>query len=131
MLAWVCQRAKQSTLFDFEGGLVDHYSKLWHYRQDILDTNHGSTCEMEIEENVDDGKTYFKKYYVCFHGVKSRWLLGCRKIIGLDGCFFTHTCRGQLLTTMGRDANNQMYPVAWVIVGVETNQNRCWFFLCL
>nr|GEV98101.1 splicing factor [Tanacetum cinerariifolium] len=30
---------------------------------------------------------------------------GCRRILGLDGCFLKHTCKGQLFTTMGRDAN--------------------------
>nr|GFA82676.1 splicing factor [Tanacetum cinerariifolium] len=30
---------------------------------------------------------------------------GCRRILGLDGCFLKHTCKGQLHTTMGRDAN--------------------------
>nr|GEZ15693.1 chloramphenicol acetyltransferase-like domain-containing protein [Tanacetum cinerariifolium] len=30
---------------------------------------------------------------------------GCRRILGLDGCFLKHTCKDQLLTTMGRDAN--------------------------
>ena len=28
---------------------------------------------------------------------------------------------------MGRDANNQMYPIAWVVVRVETAENWKWF----
>ncbi|GJR50451.1 zf-CCHC domain-containing protein [Tanacetum coccineum] len=48
--------------------------------------------------------------------VKDGWLAGCRKVIGLDGCFLKHTCRGELLVAMGRDANNQMYPIAWAVV---------------
>ncbi|PWA39335.1 hypothetical protein CTI12_AA572830 [Artemisia annua] len=34
-----CKRAKQCALFDHEGGLVEHYSRLWEYRQAILDSN--------------------------------------------------------------------------------------------
>nr|GEW39199.1 serine/threonine/dual specificity protein kinase, catalytic domain-containing protein [Tanacetum cinerariifolium] len=30
---------------------------------------------------------------------------GCRRILGLDGCFLKHTCKDQLLTIMGRDTN--------------------------
>ncbi|GJZ09902.1 multidrug resistance-associated protein 5 [Tanacetum coccineum] len=78
-------RAKQCALFDHGGGLVDHYSKLWQYRQAILDTNPGSTCVLENEVNDEDGKLYFGGFYVCFHGVKQGWLEDCRKIIGLDG----------------------------------------------
>ncbi|GJT04991.1 hypothetical protein Tco_0839453 [Tanacetum coccineum] len=51
--------------------------------------------------------------------VQDGWLEGCKKVIGLDGYFLKHTSRGELLTAMGRDANTQMYPIAWVVVRVE------------
>ncbi|GKA00400.1 hypothetical protein Tco_0672950 [Tanacetum coccineum] len=57
-----CHRAKQCVLYDHEGGLVDHYSKLWQYRQAILDTNPGFTCVLENEVNDEDGKLYFSRY---------------------------------------------------------------------
>nr|GFA67358.1 hypothetical protein CTI12_AA105810 [Tanacetum cinerariifolium] len=59
------------------------------------------------------------------------WLEGCRKVIGIDGCFLTHTCKGQLLTAVGRDANNQMFLIAWSVVGVENKNNWCWFLSLL
>ncbi|GJZ68794.1 hypothetical protein Tco_0632344 [Tanacetum coccineum] len=34
--------------------------------------------------------------------------------------------KGELLTTIQRDANNQMYPIAWAVVKVEDNEN-CWY----
>lgn len=52
---------------------------------------------------------------------------GCRKVIGLDGCFFKGACQGELLAAIGRDANNQMYPVAWAVVEQETRENWEWF----
>nr|GFA48319.1 calcium/proton exchanger [Tanacetum cinerariifolium] len=75
-----CKRAKQAALFDHEGGLIDHYSKIWQYRQAILDSNPGSTCHIDLEEK-DNGLTYFKRIYVCFFGLKAGWLQGCRKVI--------------------------------------------------
>ncbi|GKF58246.1 lipopolysaccharide-modifying protein, partial [Tanacetum coccineum] len=30
---------------------------------------------------------------------------------------------GELLTAIGRDANNQMYPIAWAVVKVENIEN--------
>ncbi|GKA43925.1 hypothetical protein Tco_0736649 [Tanacetum coccineum] len=110
-----CKRAKQRALYNHEGGLIEHYGRLWDYRQALLESNPGSTCRLEVEE-VSSGSTYFKRFYICFKGLKDGWLDGCRRIIGLDGCFLKHTCRGELLTTMGRDANNQMYPIAWAVV---------------
>ncbi|GJS47111.1 splicing factor [Tanacetum coccineum] len=69
--------------------------------------------------------------YICFKAIKQGWLDACRKVIGLDECFLTHTCKGQLLTAIGRDGNNQMYPIAWVVVGVENKDNQAWFLSLL
>ncbi|GKC09059.1 hypothetical protein Tco_1000669 [Tanacetum coccineum] len=121
-----CKRAKTCALYDHEGGLIEHYSKLWEYRQAVLEYNPGSTCHLETEDK-DDGKIYFKRMYICFKGIKQGWLDACRKVIGLSGCFLTHTCKGQLLTAIGRDGNNQMYPIAWAVVGVENKDNWAWF----
>ncbi|GJS16432.1 hypothetical protein Tco_0410904 [Tanacetum coccineum] len=54
-----CKRAKQRALYDFEGGLKEHYARLWEYRQAILDTNLGSTCIVDDEE-TEYGNTYFR-----------------------------------------------------------------------
>ncbi|CAI9284859.1 unnamed protein product [Lactuca saligna] len=34
---------------------------------------------------------------------------------------------GELLTAVGRDANNQMYPLAWAVVPVENKETWMWF----
>ncbi|GKB06126.1 pentatricopeptide repeat-containing protein [Tanacetum coccineum] len=99
-------------------------------RQAILDTNPGSTCILDDEE-TEYGNSYFRRFYICFKGVKDGWKAGCRRVIGLDGCFLKHTCRGELLTTIGRDANNQMYPIAWAVVKVENFENWSWFISLL
>ncbi|GJW33449.1 hypothetical protein Tco_0053481 [Tanacetum coccineum] len=59
------RRAKQRALYDFEGGLIEHYGKLWDYRDQLLKTNPGSTVKFDVDE-VSGGKTYFKRFYVCF-----------------------------------------------------------------
>ena len=35
--------------------------------------------------------------------------------------------KGELLTAIGRDANNQVYPIAWAVVDVENKPNWTWF----
>ena len=125
-----CKRAKQRALYEHEGGLIEHYSKLYEYRNVVLQTNPGSTCRLDVDTS-SNGNVLFKRMYICFKGVKDGWLAGCRKVIGLDGCFLKHTCRGELLTAMGRDANNQMYPIAWAVVRVENAENWGWFISLL
>ena len=75
----------------------------------------------------DDGVEIFDKFYVCFKALKTIWRAYCRPIFGIDGCFMKSTSKGQLLAAVGRDANNQIYPVAWGIVQVEDADNWKWF----
>jgi hypothetical protein len=64
---------------------------------------------------------------VCFDALKKGFKAGCRRVLGLDGCFFKGVMKGELLCAIARDANNQMYPVAWAIVEMETNESWKWF----
>nr|GEV08016.1 60S ribosomal protein L34 [Tanacetum cinerariifolium] len=123
----VCKRAKQRALFDHEGGLIKQYSRLWDYKKQLLDMNPGLSVHLHVDEK-DDGKIYFKRIYIYFMLMIEGWSAGCRKVIGFDGCFLKGTCRGELLTAMGRDGNNQMFPIAWV-VGAAASTVQHNFFL--
>ncbi|GJS69368.1 hypothetical protein Tco_0702209 [Tanacetum coccineum] len=50
-----------------------------------------------------------------------------RALFDYEGGLKEHYGRGELLVAMGRDANKQMYPIAWAIVKVENNKNWYWF----
>nr|KAJ0193023.1 hypothetical protein LSAT_V11C800447380 [Lactuca sativa] len=65
--------------------------------------------------------------YTCFKAIKEGWKVGCRRVIGLDGSFLEGQYKGELLTAIGRDANNHVYPIAWVVVEIEKNPNWKWF----
>ncbi|KAK4381661.1 hypothetical protein Sango_2945900 [Sesamum angolense] len=52
---------------------------------------------------------------------------GCRPIIDLDGCFLKTVYQGQLLVALGRDANDNMWPIAFVVVLVENREAWTWF----
>ncbi|GJW65916.1 splicing factor [Tanacetum coccineum] len=56
-----CKRAKQLALYEHEGGLIEHYGKLWEYRQAVLESNPGSTCHKDQEVLEDDGKIHFTR----------------------------------------------------------------------
>nr|KAJ0191009.1 hypothetical protein LSAT_V11C800445800 [Lactuca sativa] len=121
-----CRRAKKYALKLVEGNLVEHYGKLWSYGHEILRINPGSTVKLDMEDGPD-GKKYFSNFYCCFQGVKQGWIEGCRRVIGLDGCFLKGVCKGELLCAIGRDANDKIYPIAWAVVNVENKQNWKWF----
>ncbi|KAL4564998.1 hypothetical protein LXL04_029079 [Taraxacum kok-saghyz] len=109
-----------------EGKIADHYSRIWDYAAEVQRSNPGSTVQVGVTMNPD-GKHYFHRFYVCFHALKIGWIRGCRPVIGLDGCFLKRQIKGELLTTIGRDANNQVYPICWAVVDVENKENWKWF----
>lgn len=125
-----CQRAKHRSIFDHEGGLREHYARLRDYKDAILMSNPGSSVKLDVDEKPN-GDQYFLRMYICFKGIKDGWNGNCRRVIGLDGCFLKSTVKGEILTAMGRDANNQMYPIAWAVVNVENKDNWCWFLAAL
>ncbi|XP_071699489.1 uncharacterized protein [Rutidosis leptorrhynchoides] len=50
-----------------------------------------------------------------------------RNLLGLDGAFMKEPATGQLLTAVGVDSNNGIYPLAYAIVEKETYNSWLWF----
>jgi len=48
-------------------------------------------------------------------------------VLSLDGCFIKGPWKGQILVAVGRDGNNQMYPVAWAVCERENSISWAWF----
>lgn len=49
----------------------------------------------------------------------------------LDGCFLKGISKGQLLVAIANDGNNQMFPIAWAVVGTESRETWTWFLRIL
>ena len=47
--------------------------------------------------------------------------------VGVDGCFIKLNTGAQILAATGRDGNNNIFPLAFAIVGQEDIANWCWF----
>lgn len=80
------RRAKKWATELIEGKLTEHYARVWDYADELLRSNPGSTCKVSVTVNPD-GKNYFHRFYIGFKALSDGWKLGCRRVIGLDGCF--------------------------------------------
>jgi transposase-like protein len=106
------------------------FSRVFDYHLEIVRSNPGSRVAVELNPDVVD-KPVFARMYVCFEACMKGFLAGCRKVVGLDGCFLKGAVSGQLLCAIGRDANNQMYPIAWATVERENYDSWYWFLALL
>ncbi|CAN6861620.1 unnamed protein product, partial [Brassica oleracea] len=96
------------------------------YVKEIEKTNPGSSVFFDTVHNAA-GEDVFDRFYVCFENLRRCWRGTCRLIIGLDGTFLKVAVKGILLTSVGRDGNNQIYPFAWAVVQSENADNWLWF----
>ena len=99
----------------------EEYARVFDYQLEILRSNPGSTVAVVL--NPKETAPVFQRLYVCFQACKRGFIEGCRKVVGLDGCFFKGAQSGELLCALGRDANGQMYPIAWAAVEVENKDS--------
>ncbi|GJZ40167.1 hypothetical protein Tco_0586730 [Tanacetum coccineum] len=74
------RKGKIKALQQYVTCLEDHYEMLWSYAAEILSSNEGSTCKLGVD-HMNDGKTYFSSFYVCFKALKDRRLQGCGKVV--------------------------------------------------
>ncbi|XP_010553815.2 PREDICTED: uncharacterized protein LOC104823792 [Tarenaya hassleriana] len=120
-----CFKARQIAL----GVLVEdqrvQFAKLWDYEAELKRSN--PTTTTEIVTKLEKGVLVFDRFYVCFEVLRETWKKHWRPVIGLDGCFLKWELKGELLSAVGRDANNRIYPIAWAVVRVEDTDSWTWF----
>ena len=98
------------------------YNMLWDYGNELRRSNPGSSFFVAL-----DSQARFNKAYMCLDACKRGFLQGCRPMIFLDGCHIKTRYRGQLLTAVGIDPNDCIFPIAVVVVEVEDKPSWCWF----
>ncbi|XP_062161919.1 uncharacterized protein LOC133868944 [Alnus glutinosa] len=97
--------------------LGEQYGRLWDYCETLRHINPGSCVMIKVEKTNPNLPAKFHRLYMSLAAMKKGFLEGCRPVIGLDGCFLKGPYKGILLVAVGRDANNNMYPIA-IAVGL-------------
>ncbi|XP_074283641.1 uncharacterized protein LOC141608178 [Silene latifolia] len=110
------------------GSMKEHYSKLGSYMSVLEQEYPNSTFTLCTKPHVRMSDPVFFRMFICFDALKRGWVEGCRKLLCVDACFLKTFLGGQLISAIGRDANDQMYPLAWAVVEGENNDSYKWFF---
>ena len=121
-------KVKRKAIEINEGDLKGQYAKLWDYCATIKKYNLDSTCKLLLESpRKGEVLPHFKRLYMSIDALKNGFIARHRRIIGLDGCFLKGVFRGQMLSAIARDGNDNIYPLAWAVVEIENKDSWNWF----
>ncbi|XP_074327771.1 uncharacterized protein LOC141665686 [Apium graveolens] len=124
-------RLRKMALEGIAESLRQHYARVRDFGQEVLLSNPKNTVKISTTRLNPEDPVKFKRIYVCYYALKAGWKAGCRPVIGLDGCFLKTVCGGQLLSAVGRDGNNQMFPICYAVVEYENTDSWRWFLMLL
>ncbi|CAK8570035.1 unnamed protein product [Lathyrus sativus] len=117
-------KARQITRHIVEEDSSKKFSLLWSYAAELRMASIGNTFKINTNVPSPGLKPRFERCYMCFNGTKNALKKACRPFIGLDGCHLKHKYGGILLIAVGRDPNDQYFPIA--IAVVETKSKDLW-----
>ncbi|XP_010556405.1 PREDICTED: uncharacterized protein LOC104825732 [Tarenaya hassleriana] len=106
----ICYKARRIGLGIVMEDQKVQFGKLWDYEAELHRSNPNITTE--ICTKTERGNEVFDKFYICFEVLREAWKQYCRPVIGLDGCFSRWSLKGELLTAVGMDGNNRIYPIS-------------------
>ncbi|XP_021984711.1 uncharacterized protein LOC110880496 [Helianthus annuus] len=126
-------RAKRITTTNIYGDYQEQYGLLRSYCDDLLKANPGSTIKIDVEPcgNSTSPTRQFRRVYFCFASMMRGFKMIGRPLLGVDGCFMKGPFPGQILSVVGIDGNNSIYPVCYALVEAETTQTCKWFLQLL
>ncbi|KAK8561548.1 hypothetical protein V6N12_048614 [Hibiscus sabdariffa] len=122
-----CQKAKKWALEQIRGSVMHEFNRLFDYMYVLRSADPNGNFELMGERPTVDEKPKFRRLYVCFSALKEAFKKYCRQVISLDGCFLKGSFQGEILSAVGRDSNDQIFPIAWAVVEVENRDTWAWF----
>ncbi|KAH7835968.1 hypothetical protein Vadar_031565 [Vaccinium darrowii] len=120
-------RAKRKAQEIVEEKYGDQYKRLYDYCEVLRRENPGSCAKIQVDRPWVDRNPIFQRIFIMFDAQVKGFVGNCRPIIGLDACFLKSPYGGQMMHAVGRDANNQMYPIAMAVVEAELKDSWSWF----
>lgn len=112
--------AKEELLRSYE----DAYNQLPYLCEKILESNPGSIAALATRENSS-----FLGVFISFHASISGFLQGCRPLIFLDSIPLRSKYQGVLIVASAADGDDGIFPVAFAVVDVESEENWQWFLV--
>ncbi|XP_019184374.1 PREDICTED: uncharacterized protein LOC109179324 [Ipomoea nil] len=119
--------ARQKTVEKIYGKFEQSYTELPKFLQTLKSSNPGTVVELKV--NKPDTNSPFGHFLYAFWAFKPAIddLQFCLPVITVDDTHLYGKYKGHLLLAMGRNANREIYPLAYSIVDSENGDSWTWF----
>ncbi|XP_075111254.1 protein FAR1-RELATED SEQUENCE 4-like [Nicotiana tabacum] len=117
--AW---RAIQHASALIRGSPEENYGLLCSYLYMMTSKNPRTYTNIKI----DDNNRFLYMFYA--YGSSIAGWNHCRPVIAVDATFLKSKYRGVLMISVSKDANNQIFPLAFGIAESENNNSYEWYF---
>ncbi|KAL6853428.1 hypothetical protein ACP4OV_019457 [Aristida adscensionis] len=123
--AW---RAKQKAMERRFGSFEASYTNMPRVLDALKDRNPDTyTAFKDTPSQQQAGVTIFHRAFIALGPCIDKFRY-CRPLLCVDGTFLTGKYKGQILTAIGVDTDNQILPVAFAFVESENRESWLWFF---
>ena len=114
-------RTKRKVIKLIHGAGRDQFTHLRSYAQELLNSNQNSIDV--IQYSISSNGHVFERIYTCLEACKAGFAMTCMPLIGIEACFLKGDYGSQLMTTIGRDENNQIFPFVYDVLEDETENS--------
>ena len=120
-------RAKQKALEERFGTFYDAYDNVVRQITTLSERNPGTHVSLQViqipeQPNYTVFRRMFFSFAVCIESFRH-----CRPVLLIDGTFLTGMYKGQILTAIGVDGNQQIVPIAYAFVEGENYESWLYF----
>ena len=107
----MCNRVRAKALHAIIGDYKGQCGQIRDYLYEIYKKNPGITIKVKTFKDGDDH--LFEFLQIWLRALKRGFLDGYGRVISVDACLLKGPWNGQVFIVVGRDANNQVYLIAW------------------